>query len=244
MTWHVIAGAAGCAHAATHGCAALVVDALRASATAAMLCEHGARAILVTRGVDEARALAAARPGALLYGEREGLPPEGFHHGNSPAEAVHARDRDVIFTTTTGAQRLADVAAAPAAAMATTVNARAAVAWAQAQGRDVTVIPAGLASDPDFNAQEDWAAAAWLVECSGAPVGEGREAAAHWRRRIAEEGLPRLFETAPHAENLRRLGLADDLVFCARTDVTSAVPAVTGMEAGAARLACWRPPRP
>ena len=58
MPWHFIEGEAGCRYAVEHGCVAIVVDALRASATAAMLLDAGATRILAVREVAEAREMA------------------------------------------------------------------------------------------------------------------------------------------------------------------------------------------
>jgi 2-phosphosulfolactate phosphatase len=207
-----------------HDCVAIVVDALRASATAAMLFHEGALEILVAREVEAARQARRAWPGALLYGERDGLPPEGFDHGNSPQEASHAAGKRVIFTTTTGANRLVHCWGARAAYMGSPVNARAVVAAAVTHGCDVVVIPAGLTGHPHFDAQEDWAGAAFLAQCANAVVGEGRARCDYWQARIASEGLTTLFESAPHATHLRHLGFESDIPFCAQVDLTGAVP--------------------
>ena len=74
MHIHLIEGEAGCQFAVEHGCVAIVVDALRASATAAMLLHAGARQLLVVRTVEEAFAAKLELPGALLFGERGGVP--------------------------------------------------------------------------------------------------------------------------------------------------------------------------
>jgi phosphosulfolactate phosphohydrolase-like enzyme len=88
----------------------------------------------------------------------------------------------------------------------------------------VVLVPAGLTGHPEWNAQEDWVAAAFIAMSAGSEVGEGRERFEHWRARIAKEGLGPLFATAPHAEKLREIGLDADVGFCARVDVTAAVP--------------------
>lgn len=224
MTWHIIEGEAGCAFAVEHGCVAVVVDALRASATAAMLLDAGAIEILAVRAVDEALALRQEHPDALLFGERGGLPPEGFDYGNSPRDAQAARGRRIIFTTTTGAGRLVQCWGAPAVYMGTTVNATASCRAAARHGRDVVVIPAGLMGAPAFDAQEDWAAAACIARKSGAPLGEGAAAAKYWLRRIDDEGIATLFASAPHASKLRMAGLQDDIAYCGQVDLTRAVP--------------------
>lgn len=224
MRWHLIEGEAGCDFAREQDFVAIVVDALRASATAAMLFQAGATEILVTREVDTALEAKRAWAGALLYGERDGIPPEGFDHGNSPLEVEHAAGKRVIFTTTTGANRLVHCWGARAVYMGSPVNATAVVRAAASHGADVVIIPAGLTGHPHFDAQEDWAGAAWLAQCAGGALGEGRARFEYWQQRIADEGLTSLFETAPHAKNLRHLGFDKDIAFCAKPDQTQATP--------------------
>ncbi len=238
MNIHIIEGAPGCAFAREQGAVAVIVDALRASATAAALLEAGAPEILAVREVEEAFAARADWPDALLYGERGGLPPEGFDFGNSPAEAAHASGRRVVFTTTTGAGRLVEAWGAAAVLMGAPTNASAAVRTALDRaapaGSDVVVVPAGLMDDSGFDAQEDRVAAVVLVhrmlEESHARnldvhVGEGRDIYNRWLPRIGAEGIEALFQSAPHAQKLRRIHKESDIPLCARIDTVTAVPA-------------------
>lgn len=228
MKCHLIEGAAGCDYAVERQCVAVVVDALRASATAAYLLHAGATEIVVVREVEDAYAAHRAYPGALLAGERGGLPPEDFDLGNSPRQVETAAGRRVIFTTTTGAGRLIACWGAPAVYMGSTVNAAAVARAAASHGRDVVLIPAGLMDDPGFIAQEDWVAATAVAIALDVAVGEGAGRFQYWRARIESEGLPYLFATAPHAEKLRAVGLDADIPFCAQLDSVSAVPLVLG----------------
>lgn len=233
MKWHIIEGEPGCQFAVEHKLTAIVVDALRASATAAMLCDAGATSILAVREVEEARLAKESMPDALLYGERGGLPPEGFHYGNSPQEARQARGRAVIFTTTTGAGRLLSAWGAGAVLMGTTVNASATARVAAGFGKDVVLIPAGLTSDPDFDAQEDRCAAVAIAMKAGVEIGEGRDLFEYWREQIDSEGFETLFARSPHAEKLRKIGMESDIAWCAQVDVTNKVPqAVTRTDLG------------
>jgi phosphosulfolactate phosphohydrolase-like enzyme len=59
---------------------------------------------------------------------------------------------------------------------------------------------------------------------AGGALGEGAGAFCAWRERIEHEGIESLFQTAPHALKLRRVGLGDDITFCAQVDITTAVP--------------------
>jgi len=226
MRWHIIEGEAGCEFAVEHRCTAVVVDALRASATAAMLFDAGARSILAVRDVADARRARDAQPGALLYGERGGVPPEGFDYGNSPQEAHHAAGKHVIFTTTTGAGRLVSAGGAPAVLMGTTVNASAVAQVAARLAHDVVLIPAGLTGDPDFDAQEDRCAAVAIAMKAGVEIGEGRDLFEDWRERINNQGFETLFAAAPHAAKLRDIDMGDDVAYCAQVDLTISVPKV------------------
>lgn len=225
LRWHIIEGEEGCAFGVQRGLAVVVVDALRASATAAMLLHHGATGIVVVRDVAEARAAKAEDPGALLLGERGGLPPAGFDGGNSPRESGLARGKRVIFTTTNGAQCLVAARGAAAVYFGTTTNASAVARAARGHGAGAVLVPAGLAGAPPGSAVEDWAAAAWIARCAGVDLGEGAEEARGYLG-LDAGALGAVFEGAPHAGALRAAGLGEDVAWCARVDVTAAVPRV------------------
>jgi len=91
----------------------VVIDVLRASTTIVHALESGATEIIPCLEVDEARAVAAQLPegGAVLGGERNGLPIDGFDLGNSPSEYLpHIVDgKAVVFTTTNGTRAMAQV---------------------------------------------------------------------------------------------------------------------------------------
>lgn len=226
MRWHIIEGQDGCDFAVRNGYAAVVVDALRASATATMMCHHGAIEVISVLEIEDARAAKAnAYPDALLAGERRTVPPEGFDFGNSPVQAEMARGRRVVFTTTSGTGRLLACWGCKAVYMGTTINATAVGNAAARHDTDVVLIPAGRVGNPYFNAQEDLAGAVTIAMKRGKPeLGEGRALFRYWRERIFDEGLGTLFDGADHAELLRRSGQASDIAFCAQVDVTDAVP--------------------
>jgi phosphosulfolactate phosphohydrolase-like enzyme len=108
--------------------------------------------------------------------------------------------------------------------MGTTLNAQAVIQAARRHDTDIVLIPAGLAGEPGFNAQEDWAAATAMAMAAGETVECGADRFRYWRERIRTDGILRLFETAPHAAKLRDAGLGDDIAYCAQIDVTTAVP--------------------
>lgn len=233
---HLARGAAGCALAARLGGVAVVVDALRASTTLAVLLDRGVSRILVTAAVADARSLAAEAPGAVLAGEREGERLPGFDLGNSPLEALSAGNlagRTVAFTSSNGAQRLAACAAADRVLLGSLANASAVSAWAGEYARaaraPVILIAAGRYPDEAFISPEDEAACACLCGRTGLPVAAGSQARlAHWEGEIARRGLEAIFRTSPHALRLMAIGYEADVDFCARLDTCASLPGVVG----------------
>ncbi|UCH25042.1 MAG: 2-phosphosulfolactate phosphatase [Trueperaceae bacterium] len=63
----------------------VVVDVLRACTLAPILFDNGLAQLTITNRIKLAR---QAGDGQILLGERNGLPPQGFNHGISPAELM------------------------------------------------------------------------------------------------------------------------------------------------------------
>jgi 2-phosphosulfolactate phosphatase len=83
---------------------AVVIDVFRACTTACFAFASGAKTIYPVATLEEAYALHKVFPDAVLVGERDTIPPEGFHYGNSPASMEEA-DLDgkiVIHATSAG----------------------------------------------------------------------------------------------------------------------------------------------
>lgn len=88
---------------------AIVIDLLRASSTIVHALAAGAAGVIPCETVEQARARAAAIPGALLAGEREALRIPGFDLGNSPDDFTPGlvAGRTIVFTTTNGTRAVA-----------------------------------------------------------------------------------------------------------------------------------------
>jgi 2-phosphosulfolactate phosphatase len=86
----------------------VVIDVFRAFSLAVYAMAQGAARLLPLAGAQEARALKARYPHALLLGERHARPLPGFDGGNSPAdlEALDLTGRTIIHTTHSGTQGL------------------------------------------------------------------------------------------------------------------------------------------
>src|SRR5438477_6670544 len=108
---------------------AVIVDVLRASSTLSYALVNGATRVLPVATPDQARALAAHTPGALLCGERDGKRIEGFALGNSPAEyrPEIVRGRPLVFASTNGSIALLAAAGARRRLLGSFINAGAVV---------------------------------------------------------------------------------------------------------------------
>ena len=113
------------------GRAIAVIDTARATTTLTTLIAGGAEAVYPVPGEAEARALAAALPGARLCGERGGHRIAGFDFGNSPSEfaAMDVRGMRFVQTTSNGTRAVA-LAAHAAGAFVVCLRNRAAAARA------------------------------------------------------------------------------------------------------------------
>ena len=122
----------------------LVIDVLRATTTIAAALHAGANQVRVFADIDEART-AAEQDDALLAGERNCRPIDGFDFGNSPGDLAtsRVRGRNLCMTTTNGTAAI--LAAEGAASVFTLglVNLSATCRHVRDLGRDVTILCAG-----------------------------------------------------------------------------------------------------
>jgi len=206
---------------------AVVVDVLRATSVIPVGLAAGATAFFPVETVEQARALHARIPDALLCGEREGRPPEGFDLGNSPLEYTAARvsGRELVFTSTNGAPALLQLRAAGHVLTGAFVNASAVLDVLGRASEDVVLVPAGMAGKPSL---EDMAFCGALadgllnLDSTCAPDYAAVLTLGLWKKR--QDDISGLLATSPHGAWLAANGFAADLEFCARRDIVSVVP--------------------
>lgn len=187
----------------------VVVDTLRAFTTAAAAFAAGAARIIATGSVAEARAVRTATPGALLMGEVDGHPVDGFDFDNSPT-AMDVRDltgRTLVQRTTAGTQGLIRSTGTEALFAASFVCAeatvRAVVALAPSR---VTFVLTGW---DHRDGEEDRAAADWI----GARLRGERPDPAPYLARVAASDAGRTF-----ADPSQPVFTPEDLARCAELD--------------------------
>jgi len=210
------------------GASALVIDVLRASTSIITALGNGADAVVPVETVDDARARRSGLgPTALLAGERNSDPPEGFDFGNSPREftAERVRGRTIVLTTSNGTRALLAARPAAAVAVAAFINAGAAAAWARGRRGDIVLICSGSLGALSL---EDQACAGWLTEVLAVAEPDAKLTdVAREARGVARtygKDLDRLGRDSRHARQLVAKGHGDDVGVCLSLDTSVVVP--------------------
>jgi 2-phosphosulfolactate phosphatase len=213
----------------------VVIDVLRATSTLATLAARGVPDITVVETLDGAFALQAERENTpLLCGEVGGFPPEGFDHGNSPDEfsRLDLAGRSVVLFTSNGTRALVRASGAAAvfagALLNRTAVVTAALAAAEGAGLDLAFVCSGTDLGRAYCLEDAYCAGA-LVAAARAIAGEtgepgdGAETAQRLYESYSGDAMA-AFAAAEHGRTLARIGLAEDLAFCARTDLYAVAP--------------------
>jgi 2-phosphosulfolactate phosphatase len=198
---------------------AVVIDVIRATSTIAMALAQGASGVLPVAALEEAFALKAKNPEALLAGERGGVPLEGFDMGNSPEDFLRKRvnNRLVILTTTNGTQALAACRGARAVVTASLLNLEAVAARLRELGPPWLLICAG--SNGHFGVDDAIAAGA-LAEALGQD-----HAFIHLYRSVKKD-LTDVLLGSEAGRELIKVGMKKDVPFCAQVSRLTVVPAL------------------
>ena len=219
----------GAREAARRGSVTVVVDAIRASATASTALALGAKAVLPVLSVEEA-AKYVGQPFYRVAGERHGVKCEGFDYGNSPTELQKAKTalkgQTLVLSTSNGTKMVNAVQDGAAAVfMGTTVNAeavaKAAFKMASKLEKDIVLIGAG---EYGQYAEED-ACAARVIASHLHQLGASCPSDL-----LRDECPLTVFEATYSADELRELGYEQDIEFCARKDFWDVAPVLQGKE--------------
>lgn len=252
----------------------VVIDELRATSTLMMMFRAGARQVVLADSVPGALSLAAELPaGSPVCGERGGLPPAGFTHGNSPREfqSGSLEGKDLVFCTSNGTKAMWEVAKAPVVLAGSLFNAtavvRAAIREARGRGLNISLVCSGDILGTKFAIDDAFVAGYLALLLEGESRGfvsadagqrtrfqrpEGVEedetgpgvvleesavaAVRLYRSYLAEfgvadreydpprEAILRAFWESLNAQELKKVGLAADVGYCAQIDISDRVP--------------------
>jgi 2-phosphosulfolactate phosphatase len=213
------------------GATAVLVDVLRATSVIPAALASGAVALFPVAGLDDAMALRAAMPDALLCGEKDGRPRPGFELGNSPSEYTPARvgGKRLVYTSTNGVPALFRLRPAARVLTAAFVNEAAVREVLQSWQGDVVLVAAGSEGRPSL---EDVAFCGSLTSrllegvATFALDDGARMAHAVWK--AWDEDVAGLLAASSHGATLISWGWDADLAWCARRDVLSVVPVLEG----------------
>ncbi|MCC6312188.1 MAG: 2-phosphosulfolactate phosphatase [Trueperaceae bacterium] len=208
---------------------AVVIDVLRMTTTAAALLAGGMRRLTIVAETDAALAHAASS-GALLFGERMGLPYPGFDGGNSPVE--HAKrdygGRSAILCTTNGSKAVGLVAGARHVLLGAIVNAPAVARLAARLASErVTLVCAG--TDGEVSLDDVLGAGCIATEVARLGGFELTDAARIAMAVAADRaGVGATLASARHAHTLSELGFAEDVEYAARLGSVGGVARLVG----------------
>ncbi|MCL0101467.1 2-phosphosulfolactate phosphatase [Dehalococcoidia bacterium] len=225
MKVHVVSHAAGLRRRNLSGWSTIVIDVVRASSTIAQALASGCEQITPVSSVTQARRSRADSPEVLLGGERMGLKISGFDLGNSPREYTSSlvRGKRIVFTTTNGTRALRAAVGAGEVLVGAFVNLPAVVQEAVGKGLDILVAPVGRGNAPVL---DDTVCAGMYVD-SLIAAGANPTADALVTRMVylgyrgnVEEGL----RQSASGQALLKVGLGDDLKYCAQVGLFDLVP--------------------
>lgn len=216
-----------------------VVDVLRATTTLVAMAEAGDPEVWIAGDVAAARQAASQLgPHTLLCGERGGLPPAGFDHGNSPREFQESdlTGRRAVLSTTNGAYAIERWNQARRTYIAALRNA-AAVANRLLDDPDTPSITIACAGRSGALALDDLYTAGVIVQrllqqFSVLHLDESAVTALHVAG--AYPSAEAALAASRSAQALKPVGLWDDVIYCAQVDASQAVPEVGG------RIQVWR----
>jgi 2-phosphosulfolactate phosphatase len=207
----------------------VVIDVLRATSTMIMALENGCSGFIPVSTVEEAKQLAALKkdPDLLLGGERDAMPLEGFHLGNSPRDyrPEKVRGKVVVLTTTNGTQALLAARKAAEVFIGAFLNIAALSRRLEETGRDVIIACSG---EKGLFCLED-------TVCGGAIIDRLEQEGVSLLKNDAAMAAKVLYEYyegdiygmlagCDWGQYLKSVGLGKDLRICAETDSSQLVP--------------------
>jgi 2-phosphosulfolactate phosphatase len=206
----------------------IVIDVLRATSTIAQALSAGYHRVLCVPEIDQARALRAELPNSIVGGERDAIRIEGFDVGASPREFLEARAETLILSTTNGTRTIVTASErCDEVLIGSLLNLEAVAAAAREREKDIAILCAGYKGA--FALDDAYCAGRFVQLLDG----ERTDAA------VAAEVLADAFPSALAGLNRRTYGppgLEEDIAFCARESVLTAVPRFAGMQGPAAEI--------
>lgn len=204
---------------------AVVIDVLRMTSVAATALANGCAGLYAVCDIDAAHALAAEHH-ALLGGERQALPIEGFDLSNSPLAYSTAcvSGRRLVMTTTNGTHAIQAVSAAGRVVLAAMVNLDAVVETVCSADR---LVIACAGTEGAFTLEDALAAGGIISRLQTAGCRctlDDMALAAGMLYEASRTDLHAALAQTRHYQRLKHLGMVDDLVYCLQESILQTVP--------------------
>ena len=206
----------------------IVVDVLRASTTIISALDAGAKQIHPVLEIEDAFAAAKSIQDAILCGERHGVPQDGFHLGNSPAEYTPdiVQGQTLVLTTTNGTRALSMLGESSVVLIGAITNRTAVCTAASGFMADITIICAGTTGAVSL---DETIAAGLMITCLNHLGYQSTETAQiidrSTKQIITETGtIESALRSTRHAYRLQELGMTHDVQLAARLDSSNSVP--------------------
>lgn len=206
----------------------VVIDILRATSSIVYGINNGADAIIPVMSVEDC--LNYADKGCLLAAERNGQVVDGFDFGNSPFSytAQKVAGKTIVLTTTNGtkAMRLAQERARQIIVGAF-LNLSAVCNYLKAQQKDVLLLCAGWKDN--FNLEDTLFAGAVAEQLQeDFSLADDASIAALDLYLRAKDNLREYLRKSSHSHRLVNLNIEEDVKFCLKLDVCTAIPVLEG----------------
>jgi 2-phosphosulfolactate phosphatase len=190
----------------------VVIDVFRASNTIIACLEGGVDHIIPVGDLKDAYSLKRDNPEHLLFGERGGIPPEGFDHDNSPAKAtkLNLNGKKIILTTSAGSLGIVHSKNAEEILIGSFANADAIVEYVKDKNPEKISLLA-IGNEAIESATED-------EECA-------RYLKSQLENKKMDLDLMRSeILKSDGANRLRRLGQQEDMEFCLELNTSRIIP--------------------
>jgi 2-phosphosulfolactate phosphatase len=190
----------------------ILIDVFRSCNTMLVLVSRGSKIIQVET-VEHALALKAEHPEWLLFGEVNGLPPEGFDHGNSPVEAEEVPlTETVILCTSAGSAGIYAMKESEEILITSFANATAVIKYLARNMPDMVTLVAVGKEGIEEAAEDELCADHVHTGLLGCQID-------------FQDTKTEILES-PTAQRLRDRGQENDLEFCLRKDIFDIIPRV------------------
>ena len=199
----------------------VVIDLLRATTTIVTALFHGAAGIYPVTTTEQAREL--VEKDGLLAGERGGLPPQGFHFGNSPLEMIEkgVRGKRLWFTTSNGTRALEASRKYGLPLVVSLLNLESTVDYLVTRGRPVLLVCSGNSGE---RSREDTFLAGAVASAlsqreSGTYQFTDRARAAVELYQEGRDNVVDFLLQCPHGQKLVHIDMENDVRYAGRENI-------------------------